>query len=194
MGYGKPQDKRAYDGKPEVAAQRFGEIVARLRTRRGWSRPRLVAQIYRVAEETKTEIDFVSEAWLARLEAGRMVKVPRVMVEVLCRALKCTLQERVELLVSADRNVLSDTEGTASRTAQVLNYLMVRLFQDAEGLYQHVEDLLTPLLHNRQLSQISDEDLEVIVYTVLAAIIDEHSNRTKVSRTSGNSKHSHIHA
>jgi len=87
----------ATDGTPEAAAKRCGEEIARLRTCRRWSRAQLVIRLYDELATDDPNYDSISETWLARLENGRMVKVPRQTIEALCRALRCTSRERATL-------------------------------------------------------------------------------------------------
>ena len=98
----------ATDGTPEPAAKRCGEAIARLRTLRRWSRAQLVIRLYDELAPEDPNYNSISETWLARLENGRMVKVPRLTVEALCRALRCTAQERATVLLHADRSVLAE--------------------------------------------------------------------------------------
>ena len=73
----------ASDGTPELAAIRCGEAIARLRTLRGWTRTQLLTRLLRELSPSDPYYESVSETWLARLENGRMVKVPRQTVEAL---------------------------------------------------------------------------------------------------------------
>ena len=84
------ENDMATDGTPEPAAKRCGEAIARLRTLRRWSRAQLVIRLYDELAPEDPNYNSISETWLARLENGRMVKVPRLTVEALCRALRCT--------------------------------------------------------------------------------------------------------
>ena len=135
------------------------------------SRPELVRNMMRTVDLDEEAISCASESWLGRLEGGRVVMVPRPVIEALCRALKCSPQERIELLVLADRNVLGDADGNPLQVAAALNYVMARLYSEAE-------ELLAPLLSNQQLSQMSERDLLEITRTALNAIINEHKAKS----------------
>jgi transcriptional regulator with XRE-family HTH domain len=100
----------ASDGTPELAAQRCGAAIARLRTLRNLSRAQLVARLYDEIDPSDQIYERINVIWLARLENGRVVKVARPVVEALCRALHCTPRERAWLLLHADRNVLASDE------------------------------------------------------------------------------------
>src|SRR4051794_317330 len=96
----------AADGMPEPAIRRCGAEIARLRTLRGWSRAKLIAHLYDQIDPTAPVYDRISIAWLARLEQGRVVKLSRAMLDALCQALACSSQERILLLLLADRNTI----------------------------------------------------------------------------------------
>jgi transcriptional regulator with XRE-family HTH domain len=130
----------ATDGTPEAAAKRCGEAIARLRTLRGWSRAQLIIRLYNELSHDDPCIDSISETWLARLENGRMVKVPRHIIEALCRALRCSPRERAHVLLHADRNVLADRDPEAPPTpvAEALTYVVERLDAEAHDLLAEV--------------------------------------------------------
>ncbi len=115
----------ATDGTPEMAAKRCGDAIARLRTMRRWSRAQLVIRLYDELSPDDPNYDSISETWLARLENGRMVKVPR------CRALRCSPQERAHVLLHADRNVLAEDADPPTPVAELLTLVMDRLYNEA---------------------------------------------------------------
>src|SRR5215469_14917586 len=124
------RDDMATDGTPEPAAKRCGEAIARLRTSRRWSRAQLVIRLYDELAPDDPYYESVSETWLARLENGRMVKVPRATVEALCRALRCNHRERAWVLLHADRNVLAEPTNSPSPAAQALTFVVERLYAE----------------------------------------------------------------
>ncbi len=63
-----------------------------------------------------------------------MVKVQRQTVEALCRALRCSPQERAWVLLYADRNVLVDAESAPTPAAEALTFVMDRLYAEAGDL------------------------------------------------------------
>ncbi|MGO8949132.1 MAG: helix-turn-helix domain-containing protein [Ktedonobacterales bacterium] len=125
----------ATDGTPEPAAKRCGEAIARLRTLRRWSRAQLVIRLYDELAPDDPSYNSISETWLARLENGRMVKVPRQTVEALCRALRCTPQERSTVLLYADRSVLARHDSDPDAIAEVLTYVLDRLYHEASDVF-----------------------------------------------------------
>ncbi|MBF6589286.1 MAG: helix-turn-helix domain-containing protein [Ktedonobacterales bacterium] len=160
----------ATDGTPELAAKRCGEAVARLRTQRRWSRAQLVIRLYSELSPDDPSYESISETWLARLENGRMVKVPRPTVEALCRALRCTPQERARVLLYADRNVLVESDAEPTPEAEALTYVMDRLYAEAR-------DLLASLLGSCQ--SVALDELEMLEATAAAldAVIARHRRR-----------------
>ena len=130
------------DGNPEHATRRCGELIARLRTARGWSRARLITRLCHELDPDDPQHEALGEAWLARLETGRTVKLPRPTVEALCRALRCSPRERALLLLAADRSVLADQADMPTAEAELLNFVMDRLYAEAR-------DTLSALLAQR---------------------------------------------
>ena len=166
----------ATDGTPEPAAKRCGEAIARLRTARRWSRAHLVIRLYDELSPDDPCYDSISETWLARLENGRMVKVPRQTVEALCRALRCTPRERAHVLLHADRCALADTEGAPTATAELLAYVMDRL-------YNETHEMLGALLNQRSPASLDDVEVFELAATALDALIARR-NRQAAQATS----------
>jgi transcriptional regulator with XRE-family HTH domain len=142
----------ATDGTPEPSAKRCGEAIARLRTQRRWSRAQLIIRLYDELSPDDPSYDSISETWLARLENGRMVKVPRQTVEALCRALRCSAQERAHVLLHADRSVLTDHTGAPTPVAELLTYAMDRLYTEAH-------ETLNALVGRRQALALDETEL-----------------------------------
>ncbi|HKT39597.1 MAG TPA: helix-turn-helix transcriptional regulator [Ktedonobacterales bacterium] len=157
----------ATDGTPEFAAKRCGEAIARLRTLRGWSRAQLIIRLYNELPPEDPNYESISETWLARLENGRMVKVQRQTVEALCRALRCSPQERAWVLLYADRNVLVDAENAPTPAAEALTFVMDRLYAEAG-------DLLTAMVG--QQPGIAQDELSLLEATAAALeyLIEHH--------------------
>jgi transcriptional regulator with XRE-family HTH domain len=152
----------ASDGTPELAAIRCGEAIARLRTLRRWTRTQLLTRLYREMAPTDPYYDSVSETWLARLENGRMVKVPRETVEALCRALRCNPRERAWVLLHADRNVLAQPTTPPTPAAEVLTFVV-------ERLYAETGDTLNGMLDSHDAATLS----ELEMFELAAAALDQ---------------------
>jgi transcriptional regulator with XRE-family HTH domain len=152
----------ASDGTPERAAIRCGEAIARLRTKRRWTRTQLLTRLLREMTPTDPYYESASETWLARLENGRMVKVPRATVEALCRALRCSPRERAWVLLHADRNVLADTAGAPTPAAELLTFVV-------ERLYVETGDSLNALLTAREATASSELEL----FEIAAAALEQ---------------------
>jgi transcriptional regulator with XRE-family HTH domain len=168
----------ATDGTPEFAAKRCGEAIARLRTLRGWSRAQLIIRLYNELPPEDPNYDSISETWLARLENGRMVKVQRQTVEALCRALRCSPQERAWVLLYADRNVLVDAESAPTPAAEALTFVMDRLYTEAG-------DLLTAMVS--QQPGIAQDELSLLEATAAALeyVIEHHRRAPAPEAASG---------
>ncbi len=152
----------ATDGTPEPAAKRCGEAIAQLRTMRRWSRAHLVIRLYDEISPDDPNYDSISETWLARLENGRMVKVPRQTIEALCRALRCNARERAHVLLHADRCALTDAECRPTPPSEVLAYVMDRLYSEAY-------EVLNGLLRERGAAEVGElEDVDLFEMTASA--------------------------
>lgn len=163
--------------KSEVPA--FGEEIARLRTRRDWSRSTLIKRLDRILAAAATDDDKdYSEAWLSRLESGEIVKIPRRIVNALAEALQCTPRERARLLLLADKNILLDTSATVTEVVEVFNYQMLTI-------YDETCQFLGDLMQDRHLAQLSDAELSEIFLDALVMVIAErHSNLNPKSSSS----------
>jgi hypothetical protein len=155
------------DGTPEPAARRCGEEIAHLRVSRIWSRAKLIARLFNQIDPNDPNYDSISEAWLARLENGRMVKVPRKMIEAICRALGCTAQERVHVLLYADRNVFSRDDTAPDTVAEALTYTMDRLYVEAW-------EMLANLIGQRRAQDLDEHELFELTATALELVIKRH--------------------
>jgi transcriptional regulator with XRE-family HTH domain len=82
----------------------FGEAIARLRVRKGWSRPQLVQALCREFDKTAYEKNYPSEQTIHRIETGQVVKLSRQLIDALIQVLECDSRERAKLLLLADRN------------------------------------------------------------------------------------------
>lgn len=154
----------AADGTPEPAAKRCGEAIARLRTLRRWSRAQLVVRLYNEITPDDPCYESISETWLARLENGRMVKVPRQTIEALCRALRCTPQERSWVLLCADRSVLAEADAEPTPVAELLTYAMERLYSEAhEALALMIGQRDAVALNEQELLEVTAAALETLL-------------------------------
>ncbi|MGZ3602886.1 MAG: helix-turn-helix domain-containing protein [Ktedonobacterales bacterium] len=151
----------ATDGTPEPAAKRCGEAIARLRTARRWSRAQFLIRLFDELSPDDPNYDSISETWLARLENGRMVKVPRQTIEALCRALRCTPQERAWVLLHADRSLFTDHEHEPTPAGELLTYVM-------DQLYSEAREVLNGLVGQRPASELDEAEL----LDVTAAALD----------------------
>lgn len=170
----------AADGTPEPAAKRCGEAIARLRTLRRWSRAQLVVRLYNEISPDDPNYDSISETWLARLENGRMVKVPRQTIEALCRALRCTSQERAWVLLCADRSVVATRDEEPTPVAELLTYAMERLYAEAhESLAAMIGSRPAEALDEQELFEVTAAALE----TVLARRARQAANGGRATST-----------
>lgn len=175
----------ATDGTPEMAAKRCGEAIARLRTMRRWSRAQLVIRLYDELTPDDPSYESVSETWLARLENGRMVKVPRQTVEALCRALRCSSQERAWVLLCTDRNVLAEDISEPTEVAEVLTYAMDRLYNEAF-------EALRGLIGQRDASELDEVEIFEVTATALNLLLARRSQRELLAARAGTHASSYV--
>ena len=107
----------------------------------------------------------ISETWLARLENGRMVKVPRQTVEALCRALHCSARERAWVLLHADRSILAaDQETEPEPVSEALAYAVDRLYNEAHAVFDRLLAGRSPeMLDEVELFEMTATALDVLV-------------------------------
>jgi transcriptional regulator with XRE-family HTH domain len=173
----------AADGTPEPAAKRCGEAIARIRTLRRWSRAQLVVRLYNEITSEDPSYESISETWLARLENGRMVKVPRQTIEALCRALRCSPQERAWVLLCADRSVLAAHDAEPNPVAELLTYTMERLYSEAH-------EALAAMMAQREVGALDEQEMLEVTAAALETMLARRHARQAASgaRASGASR------
>lgn len=176
----------AADGTPEPAAKRCGEAIARIRTLRRWSRAQLVVRLYNEITPEDPSYESISETWLARLENGRMVKVPRQTIEALCRALRCSPQERAWVLLCADRSVLAEHDAEPNPVAELLTYTMERLYSEAhEALAAMMAERRAVALDEQEMLEVTAAALETLLARRHACQAANGMRTPTVARASG---------
>lgn len=163
----------ATDGTPEPAAKRCGEAIARLRTARRWSRAQFLIRLFDELSPDDPNYDSISETWLARLENGRMVKVPRQTIEALCRALRCTPQERAWVLLHADRSLFTDHDHEPTAAGELLTYVM-------DQLYTEAREVLNGLVGQRPASTLDEAELLEVAAAALDVLRARRQQREAV--------------
>lgn len=149
-------ERQLHDGTPEQSLVRFGEEVAKDRTRHLWGRARLANEILRYLPSHDRLWKSCGESYIKRLETGRVVKITRVQLEAICSALECTPERRAELLLYADRNVVANGNELPSPAAHVYNVVIERRFRQ-------MESILAALLEDRRRDKLSHEEMEEFV-------------------------------
>lgn len=177
----------ATDGTPEPAAKRCGEAIARLRTARRWSRAQFLIRLFDELSPDDPNYDSISETWLARLENGRMVKVPRQTIEALCRALRCTPQERAWVLLHADRSLFTDHEHEPTPAGELLTYVM-------DQLYTEAREVLNGLVGQRPASTLDEAELLDVTAAALDVLRARRQQRQAVGMQSTGAHASHAAA
>lgn len=176
----------ATDGTPEPAAKRCGEAIARLRTARRWSRAQFLIRLFDELSPDDPNYDSISETWLARLENGRMVKVPRQTIEALCRALRCTPQERAWVLLHADRSLFTDHDHEPTPAGELLTYVM-------DQLYTEAREVLNGLVGQRPASELDEAELLDVTAAALDVLRARRQQRQAVGMSGGAAHPIHTH-
>jgi DNA-binding Xre family transcriptional regulator len=130
------------DGTPEPATIRLGQEIERLRKNRRMSRSQLVSKLYQ-RNELEVNDKIYDTSWLARLETGRVVKVTRRDIELMCGALECKPGDRdyARLLLFADRSFCE----TPDPVAEMLYEVMIDLYtRDREYLHRMLDEEHAP--------------------------------------------------
>lgn len=152
------------DGNPPEENKRCGNEVLKMRTAKGLTRTQLIKRISDRLGYDHPLYDTVTEGWLARLEQGRLVRLPHELIITVCDALCCTLQERVNILISGGRNVFSPEE-EPSELEKMLAYVMAEL-----GVSGNI--VLGGLLKNRPAASLSTDEMMLMVATTLKVLIE----------------------
>jgi DNA-binding Xre family transcriptional regulator len=153
---------------PKAAITALGNEIGRLRVLRGWSRIQLVHRLWKEFTDVEDNKIAVSEDWLERLENGRVIKVPRYIIDALCRTLECSSWERSRVLLLADRSILWKRGTPPDTVATLLTYVMGNIYEEA-----HI--FLMNALEQRAVEEISELERLEIVNTALRLIMKEHS-------------------
>lgn len=109
-------------GSSESTAKNLGEAIARLRTKKRWSRARLVAKVYGKLREDDTVS--INEDALKDIENGTKVNTPRRLIELLMEALEVTSAERLDVLLAAGLNFLDDGTGVQGRQSEFFSQIV----------------------------------------------------------------------
>jgi hypothetical protein len=156
------------DGTPEIAAKRFGDQVERTRRSKGLRPTELVERLYKEIDPNDPILVGINENWLKRLEAGRIVKIPRRLVDAMCRALDCNRQERARILLHADRNILGGHE-KPSAVAELLNYLL-DLLSEEPGFFSE-------LLVQWQRTKLTDLEMLELLLSAVGLMIEDRKRQ-----------------
>lgn len=155
---------------PEPPMKGFGELVGRYRQKRGWSRRRFVFILHDTMSKDDPNYNKISESWLARLENGQVRKqLPTSTLDSICCALGCEGKERTDLLLYADRNVLTNPGKRPSFVAEVLNYVMHRVDQEAH-------EILATIIAQRGSQDLDELELLEITRDTLSLLLDKHGS------------------
>jgi len=147
----------------EPSVRRCGEEVGRLRNLRDLSRARFVRRLFEVFDSDDPIVDHISEEWLKRLENGHMVKLHRATVEGIAKALRCTPQERVRLLLHADRSVFTYGPKGPDEVAEILTYVM-------DQVYVEAREVLADALKQRRARDLDKAELLELVAKALQLV------------------------
>jgi transcriptional regulator with XRE-family HTH domain len=161
--------------KPSSRNKLLGDRIAVVRTARGLSRAKLVSKVLGLLDADDDRRALVSESVLREIEEGNRVTVPRALLELLVQALDCSLSERLDILLAADRNVFATSNGHTPEPANVLLRSIALLYETDPLVKTQVE----MLLGDRHAALLdADELLSILekVITVAAARLRRGKN------------------
>jgi transcriptional regulator with XRE-family HTH domain len=149
-------------GTPEPTARRFGDEVARLRTKRGLSRARFISRLYALQSFDTSLRETISESLLRQIEEGTKVKITRHIIELFCLVLECNPGERLNLMIAADRNVLANSDGAIDPEAEVLLRAVDEIYNNSTA-----RTLLKLLLTNKETATLNNHEIFEILERIL---------------------------
>lgn len=160
------------NGRSRIEAKAFGEEIALLRSRKRWSRARLLREIDKELTLVGYDGKLLSEAWLNRLENGEVVILHRQVFNALCTALKCNGEEIAKLHLLGDRNVVVVIPGTVTRLAERFNYLMV-------DVYNSVCSFVENQASNQQIDELTQVEIDELFDTAMELIMADRRAKKK---------------
>jgi len=159
-------------------SQRWGPIVRKLREGGEWSRTVLLGMYMQKLVERKGDTfdhhEIPLESWLSRAESGNNVRTTRENIEVLCEALACSPEQRMEILAAADMNIFANVDGKMSDEDTFFQRTLTSLSNSrrARRVLEHYS-----LKHADALRAGGEEDLELLLAVVQAAIEERAKKR-----------------
>lgn len=141
--------------------QHFGPLVKEIREEKGLKLTEIIGRIYDESESSELR----SEQWLRNLEQGRVKKISRDDIERICRALECTPEQKLQLLMAADRMILCEPNGDITEDALLLNRAIYTLYNSPE-----VRQAMADLRQDRVVEKLNDEEILEIVAEVIALV------------------------
>ena len=149
----------------------FGVQVARIRESRNMNRVKLSHRLRDEMDEDDPNYTKVSELWIARLEQGKRIHLPRQTLEALLRALDCSVRERIVLLHYSGCTIFN--------TSDPINDVVFTLSFAMDTLYQEAGDYLSTLLNQRKATSLDRLELLEIVGETINLFLDREKHYTR---------------
>ena len=163
----------AGNGSPEPAAILLGQTIARLRSKRNWSRAILLRKIYgKLSEEDELAI---TEESLKDLEEGAKVKIPRRLVDILMNGLECTPAERLEILVAADRNILNDGTAASAQESDFFHRFIQEIYYNPIA-----RTMLNSLLEGQEVQSLNIKEMIHILSSIVELSDDKSFQKVTI--------------
>lgn len=137
----------------------FGEEIARLRTRKRWSRADLLDLIGH--DECLT-----NETSIKRLENGEIIKLPYITVHRLSKALECTEKETSNLFYLSGKNIFKGSSGNINVFMQELHFIVFNIIP-------RITSTLYTIISNSNVNQLPKKDIRNILRTIIITIMKE---------------------
>jgi hypothetical protein len=157
-------DLMAADGTPDLFIKVVGEHLARIRAQRELSRAGLVERIHR---NPRYELcrENVTEQSIKRLEEGRTVRVSRMLLEIICDELNCTTNQRVDVMIIADRSPVNAPDGMATKAGQRISHIAYHVHKEVMDMVEGAR------IQGFDLDKVSDDDLNQIIMTAFSCVL-----------------------
>lgn len=156
----------AGSGNPDEETIRLGAELERLRNSRGFTRRFVVNQLLRILDENDPDYMQIGEGWLANIEKGRKVKVRREIIEALFKVFSCSLFEKANTILLADRSMLPKIGGLPDQFARLLNVLMSLIFEEILGIIASIPE--------DQAQNLSPAEMDEIIFSAFELVIKDY--------------------
>ena len=152
--------------KAEREAKSSGELIKALREYKGWTRSTLIFHLQN--EQILSDdgsMNIYSESWLARIERGEIMRTSRSEIELICRVLECTDEQRVKVLSLAANSMFVDPSDEPETEAEFIACMSTWLYED-----EMVKTMIRTFLKERRPSMLNRREIFEIIFEILEMV------------------------